>query len=54
MSYDDLDLLDLDQESNRTATLFIVSLVLMILLLFVIITVCAITAIVHLAGDEME
>ena len=54
VSYDDLDLLDLGQESNRTATLFIISLVLMILLLFFIVTVCAITVIVHYAGDEME
>lgn len=54
VSYDDLDLLDLGQESNRTATLFIISLVLMILLLFFLVTVCAITVIVHYAGDEME
>lgn len=54
VSYDDLDLLNLDQESNRTATLFIISLVLMILLLFVIISVIAITGIVHYASDEIE
>ena len=54
MTYEDLDLLDLGQESSRTATLFVVNLILMILLLFLLIGIFAITCIVSYAYDEVE
>lgn len=54
VTYEDLDLLDLGQESNRTAMLFVISLILMIILLFVLISVIAITAIVSYLSDEVE
>ena len=54
VTYEDLDLLDLGQESNRTASLFVCSLILMIILLFVLISVVAITAIVSYASEEVE
>jgi len=54
VSYDELDLLDLGQESNRTAVLFVTNLVLMILLLFVLITIFVVTGIVYYAPEEVD
>ena len=54
MTYDDLDLLDLNQESPKTASLFICNLVLMVLMLFVFVGILAITAIVSYAAEEVE
>lgn len=52
--YEDLDLLDLNQESSRTATLFIINLILFIMLLFLLLGILAITLIVQYASDEVE
>lgn len=54
VTYEDLDLLDLNQESNKTATLFVFNLILMILLLFCLVGILAITMIVSYAHDEVE
>ena len=54
VTYEELDLLDLNQESSKTATLFVVNLILMILLLFLLIGIFAITFIVSYAYDEVE
>lgn len=54
VTYEDLDLLDLNQESSKTATLFVFNLVLMIMLLFCLVGIFAITMIVSYAYDEVE
>ena len=54
VTFEDLDLIDLSQESNRTALLFVINLVLMILSLFFLISVFAITAIVTYASEEVD
>ena len=47
-------MLDLNQESSKTAGLFLANLILMILSLFVLVGVMAITLIVTYASDEIE
>ena len=47
-------MLDLNQESKKTATLFVINLILMILLLFLIVGILAITLIVSYAQEEVE
>ena len=54
VTYDDLDLLDLNQESTKTGVLFIINLVLMVCLMFYIVGILVITAIVQYAGDEVD
>ena len=54
VTYEDLDLLDLNQESTKTATLFVFNLVLMILLLFCLVGTLAIKMIVSYAYDEVD
>ena len=54
VTYDDLDLLDLNQESTKTGALFIINLVLMVCLMFYIVGILVITAIVQYAGDEVD
>ena len=54
ITYDDLDLLDLNQESTKTGVLFIINLVLMVCLMFYIVGILVITAIVQYAGDEVD
>ena len=51
---EDLELLDLGQESSKTSILFICNLLMMILMLFILVGVLVITAVVSYAGDEME
>ena len=47
-------MLDLNQESSKTAGLFLVNLILMVLSLFVLVGVMAITLIVSYASDEID
>ncbi len=54
MTYEDLDLLDLNQESSKTGGLFVINLIMMVLALFIFVGICAITAIVSYAGDEID
>lgn len=54
MTYEDLDLLDLNQESSKTGGLFVINLIMMVLALFIFVGICAITAIVTYAGDEID
>ena len=54
MTAEDLELLDLGQESSKTSILFICNLLMMILMLFILVGVLVITAVVSYAGDEME
>ena len=54
VTYEDLDLLDLNQESSKTGGLFVINLIMMVLALFIFVGICAITAIVTYAGDEID
>ncbi len=54
MTFEDLELLDLSQESSKTSILFIANLLVMIFQLFILVGVLAITAIVSYAGDEVD
>ena len=54
VTYDNLDLLDLSQESTKTGILFIINLILMVCLMFYIVGILVITAIVQYAGDEVD
>ena len=54
VTYDNLDLLDLSQESTKTGVLFIINLILMVCLMFYIVGILVITAIVQYAGDEVD
>ena len=54
VTYEDLELLDLNQESSQTSMLFVCNLLLMILLLFILIGILVITIVVSYAGDEVD
>lgn len=54
VTYQDLELLDLSQESTKTAGLFLINLILMIVMLFMLVGIFAITMIVYFAGDEVD